>query len=121
MGTIKNNKVAATVGSALVIPALCYGGYKLYQKYGASKADDTDSDCDSDDRDVKSTSRSSKTGKKKKRSSKGKKSCSKKNIIFAIVVSLVILAAVYFLVFNETEESGSEYPEGDLPIGFDRV
>merc|ERR1711964_497937 len=114
--TISDNKVATFIGSALVIPALCFGAYKLYQKYFAPKAEETDSECDSDDRDVKSTSRSGKTGKKNKKSSKGEKPCSKKNIIFAIVVSLVILAAVYFLVFNETEESGSEYPEGDLPI-----
>merc|ERR1711964_937559 len=119
--TISDNKVATFIGSALVIPALCFGAYKLYQKYFAPKVEENDSECDSDDANVKCTSRSGKTGKKKKRSNKGEKPCSKRTIIIAIVVSLVILAAVYFLVFNETEETGSEYPEGDLPIGFDRV
>merc|ERR1711964_896728 len=105
--TVSNNKVATVVGSLLVLPALCFGGYKLYQKYFAPKAEENDSGCDSND--VECGSRSAATGNKKKKSSKKEEKGSNKMLL----IFGVLAAVVAFLFLGKAEKKSASPLEGD--------
>lgn len=117
--TIMNNKVVAIIGSVLVIPALCFGGYKAYKKFFTPKSEETDSDSEPNEDESTTRSAQVEAGDKEKKGS-SKVEDDDNTMIIGGVVFFVLLVIVAFFVLSGDEEE-SEYPKGPLPIGEDRV
>merc|ERR1711900_24209 len=112
-----SNKTICAIGSVLVLPAVSYGGYKLYQKYILGKS--TEDESQSEGGEDKSTSRSADTENKSESSEQSETTEGVKKgsspIVPLLLVLFVVAAAVYFLAFAE-KEVASQCPE-ELPIG----
>jgi len=109
-----HNKFVTAVAVVLVLPALCFSGYKLYQHFVSPESTEDNVDSSTGE---KSTTRSGTT-----EDGKSGKDVPKSNYMIPLValILFVVIAAAVFLMQSEEDEH-SEYPEGPLPIGEDRV
>jgi len=117
MSKVTNNKVAVAAGVLTVVPALCYGGYKAYKHFTGKKNQEESASAEKSNGWFGSSKRS---GKKKSKKDKEEKGMSGTMMIIIGVVALALLATVAFFMLSGSGQE-SEFPEGELPIGPDRV